>query len=230
VSKKVTVRIVGTGNPVIRDATLEENTETTDLLRSLGLAAGQITRIKTGETLQAGENLYKKLDEFEKLDVFPESNLGGGNAPSIFSRIKRRLGIESPTYVRPTPPRPYTERKPQPSGNPFVRQSAIHVLPSEMLGIDAELNAHGWKKSGRGYFGKFKSSSGGWYDAVLMKKGSAYSAFIRYPSKKIISGRHGLCFNPCGDNWYSVHFSVGRDNHPLALIAVIQNYIYSVGG
>ena len=85
--KRITIRILGSPSPELEDVELEPGTTVTDIKRELNIPMEyKAYRIATKKYLKDSTDLYKVLDDGEKIEMQPKSELGssGGGRSSLF--------------------------------------------------------------------------------------------------------------------------------------------------
>jgi hypothetical protein len=233
--KKILAKIGGTENPELKEIEIKKGTETADILRALGLPQTyQIFRRSANAFLQPGQDLFSILEDGEKVEVSPPSEIAGEMWDAMshpLSFFIEKLQEEKAQVIGTIPIERVLTTTPQPtlSTRPVIHQrDVIQAEPAENLGLEAELANRGWARDGRSYYGKFSGNNGDSCQAMLICRwGTKYELYLRNPPACVFTGQHRFCFIPRGEGWYFVHFK--QPTAPIDQINRVQAHIKERG-
>ncbi|MBA3045313.1 MAG: hypothetical protein FP824_03785 [Euryarchaeota archaeon] len=228
-TKKITAKILGTGSPVVKDLNIKEKTTPADVKRVINVPQTyQVYRVSTKTFLKDGQDLHGLLEEHEKLEISPESELGwlGEKISSLFFSVEEENKIEVTNSWSMPPlevgPQPFSYVQP-PQAMPRLE---VSVEPAELIGAQAEMANIEWFPTDEGYAGFYTTWAGRKYQGKMSRKWSLFPRYyIKDPPPNIFSGRHSHCFSIAIDGWYHCHFAKGAGNNPLTLIRKVEEYL-----
>ena len=232
-TKTITLTLVGTGNPQTEDVNIVKGTTVEDLKRASANLKKKteydFVRKATGEALNKGVDIFGILEDHEKVNASPNAEMGGMRElfSRLFSSFSDRNGpsipIAYPSYDYPSHEPAVPIVYPSHDFPSSYEPPAPIALPIEQLGLDAQLEEHGWNACSYGYEGHIPGN-GNYYPAKLTKSWYGYRLFIFSPPICVFHGRHQHCFISQGGGWYFVHFITG-ENAPLSMIRAAERYI-----
>jgi hypothetical protein len=203
--KRISVKILGSGNPKTEEVVMAEGTTPATLKSSLKAPTDyQVYRKSTKQYLKDDADLNSILNDGEDLELTPKSKLGALSWELFFSIFTVWK------LIRPE------------NGN-------NDIAPVKEYNLEEELREFGFSRyEENDFIGWLITDRSAYYCLLQWYGRGEYELFIRDPPINALQGFHGPCFFHISDNCYVVHFN--SETPPVVKLRKLQRYLKKVGG